>query len=236
MGLIGRVVPDGAALDVAKARRGAGRSERAAFDDGDPAGVARDRAHERLRRDAAPGQDRMGGLRQRGRPGGPAGVRRRSARPNTRAARVYAKPHRDFLTRRLSQPGAGPARRRRAGADRRGDDCGGRRPAPSCSRSPRAVERLAARLGGGREDGPGYRPRSHGDYLPRSPVVGEASPLAPRLEWEIRSRSTVAGHRGARDLRRALRRPARLRARRHDRPRVRRGARHRQHRGRPSRA
>jgi len=47
-----------------------------------------------------------------------------------------------------------------------------------------AAERLAARLGGGREDGPGYRPRSHGDYLPRSPVVGHASPLAPRVEWE----------------------------------------------------
>jgi acyl-coenzyme A thioesterase PaaI-like protein len=46
------------------------------------------------------------------------------------------------------------------------------------------AERLAARLGGGRDDGPGYRPRSHGDYLPRSPVVGHASPLAPRIEWE----------------------------------------------------
>jgi acyl-coenzyme A thioesterase PaaI-like protein len=46
------------------------------------------------------------------------------------------------------------------------------------------VERLAFRLGGTREDGPGYRPRSHGDYLPRSPIVGEASPLSPRLDWE----------------------------------------------------
>jgi acyl-coenzyme A thioesterase PaaI-like protein len=46
------------------------------------------------------------------------------------------------------------------------------------------AERLAARLGGGRDSGAGYRPRSHGDYLPRSPVVGQASPLAPRIEWE----------------------------------------------------
>jgi len=46
------------------------------------------------------------------------------------------------------------------------------------------AEKLAARLGGGRESGAGYRPRSHGDYLPRSPVVGHASPLAPRVEWE----------------------------------------------------
>ena len=47
------------------------------------------------------------------------------------------------------------------------------------------VDLLADRLGGGREDGPGYRPRSHGDYLPRSPIVGEASPLSPRLDWEV---------------------------------------------------
>jgi hypothetical protein len=46
------------------------------------------------------------------------------------------------------------------------------------------VDELADRLGGGRDDGPGYRPRSHGDYLPRSPIVGEASPLSPRLDWE----------------------------------------------------
>jgi len=46
------------------------------------------------------------------------------------------------------------------------------------------AERLAARLGSGRESGPGYRPRTHGDYLPRSPVVGQASPLAPRIEWD----------------------------------------------------
>ena len=33
--------------------------------------------------------------------------------------------------------------------------------------------------------GPGFTPRSHGDYLPRSPVVGEASPMSPRIDWEI---------------------------------------------------
>ena len=47
----------------------------------------------------------------------------------------------------------------------------------------RDTERLAFRLGGSRDEGPGYRPRSHGDYLPRSPIVGEASPLSPRLDW-----------------------------------------------------
>ena len=54
----------------------AGRGERAALDAGDPARVARDRAHERLRRDAAPGQDRLGGLRERRRAGRPEGLRR----------------------------------------------------------------------------------------------------------------------------------------------------------------
>jgi hypothetical protein len=48
----------------------------------------------------------------------------------------------------------------------------------------REIERLTFRLGGSREEGPGYTPRSHGDYLPRSPIVGEASPLSPRLDWE----------------------------------------------------
>ncbi len=47
------------------------------------------------------------------------------------------------------------------------------------------VEQLTFRLGRGREDGAGYRPRSHGDYLPRSPIVGESSPLSPRLDWEV---------------------------------------------------
>ena len=45
----------------------------------------------------------------------------------------------------------------------------------------RDVEQLTFRLGRTREPGAGFSPRSHGDYLPRSPIVGEASPLAPRL-------------------------------------------------------
>jgi acyl-coenzyme A thioesterase PaaI-like protein len=60
----------------------------------------------------------------------------------------------------------------------------------------RAVDQLAFRLGGERDAGPGYNPRSHADYLPRSPVVGEASPLSPRLDWEIAADGSVAG-RGA---------------------------------------
>jgi hypothetical protein len=52
------------------------------------------------------------------------------------------------------------------------------------------VRRLAFRLSGGETgSGPGYRPRAHGDYLPRSPVVGEASPLSPRIDWDA-----VDGH------------------------------------------
>jgi acyl-coenzyme A thioesterase PaaI-like protein len=51
------------------------------------------------------------------------------------------------------------------------------------------VEKLAFRLGRGRDEGAGYRPRSHGDYLPRSPIVGEASPLSPRLDWEVVTRA-----------------------------------------------
>lgn len=50
------------------------------------------------------------------------------------------------------------------------------------------VDKLTFRLGRGREEGAGYRPHSHGDYLPRSPIVGEASPLSPRLDWEIVTR------------------------------------------------
>ena len=46
------------------------------------------------------------------------------------------------------------------------------------------AEGLAARLGARREGGAGYAPRNHGDYLPRSPVVGDASPLAPRIDWD----------------------------------------------------
>src|SRR5262249_43143650 len=47
------------------------------------------------------------------------------------------------------------------------------------------VEQLTFRVGRGRDAGPGYMPRHHGDYLPRSPVVGEASPLSPRLDWQV---------------------------------------------------
>ncbi len=50
------------------------------------------------------------------------------------------------------------------------------------------VQQLTFRLGRGRDEGPGYRPRTHGDYLPRSPIVGEASPLSPRLDWELAAR------------------------------------------------
>ncbi len=50
------------------------------------------------------------------------------------------------------------------------------------------VGRLSARLGPPRDAGSGYTPRDHGDYLPRSPIVGEASPLSPRLDWEIVTR------------------------------------------------
>ena len=52
----------------------------------------------------------------------------------------------------------------------------------------REIEKLSFRLGRGRDEGAGYRPRSHGDYLPRSPIVGEASPLSPRLDWEVVTR------------------------------------------------
>lgn len=50
------------------------------------------------------------------------------------------------------------------------------------------VERVTAALTGSSASSSksrGYHPRSHGDYLPRSPVVGEASPLSPRLDWEF---------------------------------------------------
>jgi acyl-coenzyme A thioesterase PaaI-like protein len=57
------------------------------------------------------------------------------------------------------------------------------------------VRRLAFRLSGGaqRTEDAGYRPRSHGDYLPRSPIVGEASPLSPRIDWD-RVDDHVEGH------------------------------------------
>jgi len=57
------------------------------------------------------------------------------------------------------------------------------------------AERLAEQLGARRDGGAGYLPRSHGDYLPRSPVVGDASPLAPRIDWDL-SDDALNGHRG----------------------------------------
>ena len=50
-----------------------------------------------------------------------------------------------------------------------------------------AVETTTTALAGTRNaTGPGYSPRSHGEYLPRSPVVGAASPIAPgSIEWAI---------------------------------------------------
>jgi acyl-coenzyme A thioesterase PaaI-like protein len=47
------------------------------------------------------------------------------------------------------------------------------------------IGELTSRIGRGRNEGAGYQPRNHGDYLPRSPIVGEASPLSPRLDWEV---------------------------------------------------
>lgn len=52
-----------------------------------------------------------------------------------------------------------------------------------------AVEAVVHRLVGDRPPragGPGYFARDHSGYLPRSPVVGAASPLAPgTIDWEI---------------------------------------------------
>jgi hypothetical protein len=49
----------------------------------------------------------------------------------------------------------------------------------------REIEQLRFRLGPKRVEGAGYVPRAHGDYLPRSPIVGEASPLSPRFDWQV---------------------------------------------------
>ena len=76
IGLIGRVVPDRHRARRRARDRRAGRGVRPALHAGDPAGLARDRVHDRGRGDADPGQDRLGGLRLRGRAGGPARVRR----------------------------------------------------------------------------------------------------------------------------------------------------------------
>ena len=50
-----------------------------------------------------------------------------------------------------------------------------------------AVRGATEHLGGRSEakPGPGYQRRDHGDYLPRSPIVGEASPMSPRIDWEV---------------------------------------------------
>ncbi len=50
------------------------------------------------------------------------------------------------------------------------------------------VEAIVESLSGAidRRLGAGYVPRNHGDYLPRSPAVGDASPLAPgTIDWQI---------------------------------------------------
>jgi acyl-coenzyme A thioesterase PaaI-like protein len=50
------------------------------------------------------------------------------------------------------------------------------------------IEAATASLGGAAADGDVLRRKSphgdHSDYLPRSPIVGESSPLAPPIEWE----------------------------------------------------
>jgi acyl-coenzyme A thioesterase PaaI-like protein len=52
-----------------------------------------------------------------------------------------------------------------------------------------AVEAAVSALGVTGPRGPGYSPRSHLDYLPRSPVVGEASPIAPgTIDWHLERR------------------------------------------------
>ncbi len=50
------------------------------------------------------------------------------------------------------------------------------------------IDELTVRLGRPRDGGAGYQPRRHDDYLPRSPVVGEASPISPRLDWKAVTR------------------------------------------------
>jgi acyl-coenzyme A thioesterase PaaI-like protein len=59
------------------------------------------------------------------------------------------------------------------------------------------IEQLTFRLGRGRDEGAGYAPRDHDDYLPRSPIVGEASPLSPRFDWETFPVDDRAGDDGA---------------------------------------
>ena len=76
IGLIGHVVPDGQALTRAKELANEVAQNGPLSIEGDPARVARDRAHERQRRDAAPGHDRLGSVRERGRARRPEGLRR----------------------------------------------------------------------------------------------------------------------------------------------------------------
>lgn len=60
------------------------------------------------------------------------------------------------------------------------------------------IDGLALNLGGSGEPGTRSVARSHEDYLPRSPVVGAASPLSPGIEWEItHGRMTARGSFGA---------------------------------------
>ncbi len=61
-------------------------------------------------------------------------------------------------------------------------------PGETLSSVARDVEALTFRLGRRRDVGAGYEPRNHDEYLPRSPVVGEASPISPRLAWEVFTR------------------------------------------------
>ena len=82
------------------------------------------------------------------------------------------------------------------------------------------AERLAAELGAATTGAPTRSVRTrqgmdHDDYLPRSPLVGDVSPMAPPLVYEFRDGRIHARRR----VPRGLRGTARLRARRLDRAR-----------------
>ena len=79
IGLIGHVVPDGQALGQGAGDRGGDRGQRAGRGAGDPAGHPGDRGHGGERGVRARGQGGHGRVRQRGRQGGPARVRREAA-------------------------------------------------------------------------------------------------------------------------------------------------------------
>ena len=181
MGLIGRVVPEGTALEVAKAVAAQVAANAPLSTQAILRGVARDRAHERLRRDAASGHDRVGGLRLRGRAGRAARVRGEArtpvqgplmseAAPGLPDSPAFAQPERAALATSL---------RALIDATMTIEAVDGE----TLLDIAREVDQLTVRLGGGRAEGPGYQPRDHGDYLPRSPIVGEASPLSPRIDW-----------------------------------------------------